>query len=234
MALAESRHPVYKASMKAPPYTADRRIDLTPGQSTGVVLALLAGSLLLIAIAPVFVPDSYDWVKHTTSESAGQGVDNAWIARLGFVLFGFAVLILAPLAGRRWGLLGRLAHRGFGIGMILTAVFASKPWGTVPFVEFEDTLHSWASGLVGMAFIGGVTLVLLRRPIASHAAIVFDWLALMVAVVMTILVFVLDDVAGLAQRAMFLTAYVWYAMESIRSSRFEPHGSEAMAERMAA
>jgi hypothetical protein len=67
------------------------------------VLACLAASAAALAVAPILMPTSYSWVAHTTSESAAQGVPGAWLARLGFVTFGFAVLAVAGLARHLWG-----------------------------------------------------------------------------------------------------------------------------------
>lgn len=224
----------YKHNMDSPPYTADRTIGLSARSRAAVVLALLALSLLLVAGAAFFMPDSYNWVAQTTSESAAQGVDNAWIARTGFVLMGFAVLLLAPLAGRRWGLWGRLVFRVYGVSMILTAVFSNKPWEAVQFVEFEDTLHSWASSIVGFAFIAGVLVVMLRRPMSDRAGRLFDWTAIIAALGITAVIFAFEDIAGVSQRSMFLIAYAWFGAEAVKSAADDPHTAEAMARRMAA
>lgn len=66
-------------------------------------LACLGASVLSLALAPFLMPDSYDWLKHTTSESGAQGLSGAWLTRLGFVTFGLGVLWLSSLAGGRWG-----------------------------------------------------------------------------------------------------------------------------------
>lgn len=66
------------------------------------VIALLVLSAAALAVAPAFTPAGYDFVRHTTSESAAQGLAGAWVARLGFVVFGLAVLWLAAdVAWRR-------------------------------------------------------------------------------------------------------------------------------------
>lgn len=54
------------------------------------VIALLVVSAAALVLAPAFMPAGYDWVRHTTSESAAQGLAGAWVARLGFVAFGLA------------------------------------------------------------------------------------------------------------------------------------------------
>lgn len=220
--------------MTTPPYTADRRIVLTRANSARAIVAMLAVSAVMLAIAPFFMPDSYDWIEHTTSESAGQGVTHSWIARTGFVIFGFAVILLAKLAGRRWGLAGRIAHRIFGVAIIGAAVYASMAWDGSAFIELEDQLHSWASGIVGFSFIVGVLIVLLRRPIADQRSRWYDWFAMAVALSISVAIFAAPGVAGVLQRGMFLAAYLWYLAEALKSAQTDPHSSEAMAERMAA
>ena len=219
--------------MESPPFTADRTLQLSTRLHATMVLALLALSLTLVGAAAFFMPESYDWVAQTTSESAAQGVANAWIARTGFVVMGFAVIVLAPLAGRRWGLWGRLTFRTYGVSMVLTAVFSNKPWEAIAYVEFEDALHSWASSIVGFTFIAGVLVVMLRRPISDRTGRMFDWTAIAAAVGITFAIFVFSDVAGVSQRVMFLIAYVWFGSEAAKSATVDPHTPEAMARRMA-
>jgi hypothetical protein len=78
------------------------------------ILALYLVAILSLALAPLLMPAGYDWVRHTTSESAAQGLDGAWLARLGFVAFGLAVLASAaiPLAMVAVGDVAGLAQRG--------------------------------------------------------------------------------------------------------------------------
>jgi TRAP-type C4-dicarboxylate transport system permease small subunit len=64
----------------------------------GPAIAGLVASALALALAPLLLPTSYSWVAHTTSESAAQGVPGSWLARVGFLVFGAAVLATAFLA----------------------------------------------------------------------------------------------------------------------------------------
>ncbi len=99
-----------------------------------VILVGLGGAVVSLAVAPVLMPESYSWVSHTTSESAAQGVEGAWLARLGFVLSGLAVLWLVGVSGRRWEGRARVLHGGFGVFMVATAAFSARSWETaVPF-----------------------------------------------------------------------------------------------------
>ena len=68
-----------------------------------VVLVGFAASVAVLAAAPALMPAGYSWVSQTTSESAAQGVQGAWLARLGFLLFGLSVILLATLCRDRWG-----------------------------------------------------------------------------------------------------------------------------------
>ena len=54
----------------------------------GAVLAGLVASGLALALSPALLPENYTWVSNTTSEGAAQRVEGAWLARLGFLLFG--------------------------------------------------------------------------------------------------------------------------------------------------
>lgn len=185
-------------------------------------LVLLTISLLLLAMAPLFMPEGYSVVSHSVSESASQGVTGGWIARLGLALMGVAVLALSWLKRDPWGRWATGAHVLFGVGMILTAAFSHAPWdGSEPDI-LEDTLHSVASFLVGASFIVGVSLLGVRRQRAG-AFRSFDAIAVGVAVLVS-LTMALTSAPGLVQRVMFLVAFVWYAGEALTLS--EPHGPQ--------
>jgi hypothetical protein len=96
------------------------------GRGRFAPLALLVVSVGLLAVAPLFTSEGYSVLEHTTSESAGQLVQASWIARTGFLCFGFAVLWLAQLRSRTWGGASTLAHCIFAVSMIATAEFSSR------------------------------------------------------------------------------------------------------------
>ncbi|MGB8360766.1 MAG: DUF998 domain-containing protein [Acidimicrobiia bacterium] len=199
-----------------PPGITGRRAE------AGLVLFLLFASVVSVLIAPLLMPSSYSIVEHSISESAAQGVEGAWLARLGFLMFGLAVLLLASIAGDRWGIWGRIAHRVWGVSMIAAAVFSHMPWLDTPYDVFEDTLHSIASFAVGMSFIVGVLLVTFRRGPGTSLVRVFDWIALGVALVVPPVMFNFAGVAGVVQRVMFAIAYLWYGSEALRLARDGP------------
>lgn len=190
---------------------------------------LLSLSLLAVVVAPSLMPDSYSIIEHSVSESAAQGVEGAWLARLGFLCLGLAVLLCAQLSGHRWGLWGRAAHRLYGVAMLGAAAFSHRPWLDVPFDAFEDYLHSASANAVGFGFTVGVVLVALRRSRGELVSRVFDWTAVTIAVGFSILMFNVDGIAGLVQRIMFLVGYAWYGAEAVRSSGIPGHIRTAAA-----
>lgn len=159
-------------------------------------------------------------IEHTTSEAAGQLVDGSWIARSGFLCLGFAVLWLARTRGgtRLWGAGGTFCHRVFGIGMVATAVFATRSWvASRPYDPTEDLLHSAASSAVGAGFLVGVLLVGMHRGRITGRARWYDVTALVAAAGFLLAMTIVEDLQGLIQRGMFATAYLWYGTESLAS-----------------
>jgi Protein of unknown function (DUF998) len=181
-----------------------------------VILFLLSCSGVAFLLAPLALPPSYSWMRYTISESAAQGLVGAWVARSGFLLFGFAVLWLAVAARPHWGRWGSVALGTFGIMMIGTAAYSHSPWLTgVPFDPVEDALHSATATIMGMAFAVGVVLVGIRRTQASKLDRAFDGIALLVSVAIPLAMSQGTDFTGLQQRCMFLIAYVWYGRETL-------------------
>jgi hypothetical protein len=177
-----------------------------------VVLIAVAAACLLAA--PALMPEGYDPLRHTTSESAAQGLEGAWLARLGFLAFGFAVLVIAS-ASRWWSPAARLAHALFGVSMVATASFASRSWDpSVPFVRSEDLLHSVAATAMGFAFAAGVAAVALRRHRAGRA-VGGDALAIAASILLPLAMAAFGDWRGLAQRVMFAVAFAWYAARAL-------------------
>jgi hypothetical protein len=186
----------------------------------GASVAGLTISLIALGIAPAFMPNSYSWVTHTTSESAAQGVEFAWIARLGFVAFGGAVALISITTWRIWNPLARIAHAVFGMLMVATAIFSHRPWDPgVPFNQTEDLLHSIAATGMGFAFAIGVVAVMLSRRKASGYLRMLNVLALVASVAIPLAMLNLPEYHGLFQRGMFLIAYVWYGTGLISLTR---------------
>lgn len=178
----------------------------------------LVFSAVLLAVAPVFMPTTYDWVRHTTSESAAQGIDMAWVARLGFTTFGISVIALSVTGRPRWNIWARISHFGFGLFMTMAAAASARPWfEPATFDPSEDWVHSFAATAMGFAFAGGVLAVTIGRARIGPGIRLLDAMALVASVVFPVGMGVVPNAAGLLQRAMFLVAYGWYITESLRN-----------------
>lgn len=197
-------------SAMAAPETGAR---LPPRVARLGVIVLLVAALVAFGLAPTLLPASYSWVEHGISESAAQGIDGAWLARMGFISFGLAVVWLVGLRAARWGPMAALLHLVFGVSMFGVAAFSAEPWEeSAAFVESEDVLHSVFAGAMGFAFIAAlVTLIAARRQRSAWAALP-DWVAVLVAA--TVPWTMSTGVWGVLQRVMFVTAAAWYAREA--------------------
>lgn len=158
-------------------------------------------------------------MRHTISESAAQGLDGAWIARSGFLVFGLSVLWLASLAQSRWGSWGSVALGAFGVMMLGTAAYSHRPWQPdVPFDPFEDFLHSATATIMGLCFAVGVILVGLARSRPSILDRVLDGIAVLASIAVPLAMALSTGYTGLLQRSMFLVAYLWYGREALRAA----------------
>ncbi len=183
---------------------------------TGLAVSLLALSAFALAIAPLGVPETYSWLRQTTSESAAQGVTGAWIARLGFLLFGLTVNWLALNGRRAWPQLSRVALGAFGILMIAAAAFSTRPWWPgAAYDPTEDLLHSIAATTMGIAFAFGLTTRAFRRA-GDRAGLAWDVAGVAASIVLPLAMTLLPDWAGLLQRIMFATAYAWFIVDVLR------------------
>ncbi len=187
--------------------------------SVVLIVATLAASAIAIAAAPAIMPVSYSWVVHSISESAGQNVQGAWLARTGFLLFGLAVLWLSSVSSPRWGRPATAMHRTYGVLFFAVAAFSSKPWmAGVPFDAFEDFLHSAAASLM-VAFTLGVFFAARRRVQLGGLITPLDVAAFALTLLIPLAMQLVPAYLGVFQRLMFLIAYSWYALEGLRAAR---------------
>ncbi|WP_239287925.1 DUF998 domain-containing protein [Candidatus Nitrotoga sp. 1052] len=183
--------------------------------SLWVVLLLLASAIAVLA-ATAAMPAAYSWRAHSISESAAQGLQHAWIARLAFVCFGSAVLTLSIRMRPVWARGTYWMHLVFAAAMLGTAAFSHRPWiSGVPFDEFEDFLHSVTATGMGFAFCFGVVARFMQRSRSELLARSLDVFTVAVATAMPLISALYPSNGGLIQRAMFLIAYVWYGKEAL-------------------
>ncbi len=178
-----------------------------------LVVGLLLASLLALLLAPTQMPASYDWLQHTTSESAAQGIAGAWLARLGFLLFGLAVLAETAVLHKTWPVPVRFLLGAFGVCLTAVAAFSARPWlPDLPFDPVEDWLHSFFATGMGFAFALGVGWRWWQRPWQARMRVV-DLAAVGASIFIPLAMSFLPDWDGLLQRLMFTVAYCWFGLE---------------------
>ena len=182
-----------------------------------LLIVTFVASIAALLVAPALMPESYSLLLHGTSESGAQGVEGAWMARLGFLLFGLAALWLAGVARPRWGRWASLAHGWFGVWMIAVAAFSTRSWvAGASFDPTEDLLHTIGASAMGIGFMAGVALAALHRSRTGGRVQWLDRIAFLTALLMPPLMAVTPEYYGILQRVMFGVAYTWYISEAIR------------------
>jgi hypothetical protein len=177
--------------------------------------ALVGCGVAVLSIAMIFgpalSPPEFSWLRHSTSEQAGQNMPGAWIMRTGFIAFGLGVL-LAVLAD--WSRLSyvRAALGLFGAGFIAAAIWSNAPIVPgLPVNQHEDDLHSVASGIVGAAFAMACAARLFGPKGSKNDGLA--WLGLIVSVVIPLAMVELPDFRGALQRIMFVVSFFFVFRE---------------------
>jgi hypothetical protein len=158
-------------------------------------------------IGPFASHPDYSSVRHSLSELAGQGMPHAWIMRSGFLAFGAAVMV-ASLARFRNSPPVFCALSVFGAAMVAAAYYSHLP--ITPLTggsRGEDELHSVAATVMGIAFAAASGARLWTRRKQG-----IDWISvggLLIATTIPIVMMSIPDIAGAAQRVMFLASFAW-------------------------
>lgn len=190
---------------------------------TTIALALigLLVSATALGLAPVLMPDDYSWVANTISESAAQGIDGAWLARLGLLLFGLSALLTTALRTAAWNRASVWLLATFGALLTAAAAFSTRPWtpGAL-FDRTEDALHSIAATAMGFAFaLGMVALLVLRPRIQEAGRRAMALASVVAATALPVAMGLVPEAQGILQRIMFAVAYLWFATEALRARR---------------
>lgn len=183
-------------------------------------LALILASFAATALAPLAVGQGYDWIDHTISESAGQGVHNAWLARAGFLFWGAGALWLGckeRLRSRAGAVLLAL----FGLCMLGAAVCSTRSWDPAQsFNPTLDLLHTIFASAMGAAIV----LLLAIRSVSPNRTTI-GVAALLASILLPIFMQWRPEAAGAAQRFMFALAYAWFVQEAWRQAGNGGHPS---------
>ena len=163
--------------------------------------------LLVMFILPFFSVDDYSIMKNTTSHLGAQDAPYAWIMNVVFALLGIAAITDGWRHLHNYWL-HKVVLMIFGISLVLTAFFQHAPIVSgVEYNETEDHLHSKFATITGFSFVffavasAFIETTTLRRIIAVAIGII--------ASLLSMLIFNLEDLAGIWQRLMFILVFAW-------------------------
>lgn len=163
--------------------------------------------VIVMFVLPYFSAESYSILKHTTSQLGAQNTPNSLVMNGTFALLAF----VAAYGGRitfKKDIFLLFLILVFSFSMFLTAVFSHAPISSdVQFSQSEDSLHSLFSSLTGFSFIFFAISYAFsqkekRKSIRAISVAVL-------ASVLTVLIFQFPELAGIWQRAIFLTTFYW-------------------------
>lgn len=183
-----------------------RRIPAAATAAGGIGIIVLA-----MLVGPMFAPPEFSWLRHSTSEQAGQQLPGAWIMRAGFLAYGLGTLIAAVIDWPTRPFV-RAALTAFGLGLVGTAVWSNASILPGTFSDLnEDWLHSVASGVVGTAFAAACAARLFAPGGTKRDALA--WTGLLMSVIFPLAMGAMPDLRGLLQRLMFAVSFVFVGRE---------------------
>jgi hypothetical protein len=183
-----------------------RRILAAATAVTGIAIIVLA-----ILVGPMFSAAEFSWLRHSTSEQAGQQLQGAWIMRAGFLAYGIGTLTAALLDWPTRPIV-RAALAIFGLGLVATAIWSNA--SILPAASsdmHEDWLHSIASGVVGTGFAAACAARLFAPGGAKRDGLA--WAVLLMSVSFPLAMDAVPGVRGLLQRTMFAVSFVFVGRE---------------------
>lgn len=170
-------------------------------------VALLA---LAVAVAPLVSDPDYDWMAHSVSLLAGQGMPNAFLVQIGLASHGAMVTLdaMRRLIRRQWAYLPFVV---MGVAMIGAALFQHAPLDQTLAYNAEDhRIHGHAIDTSAAAFVLGTLACLFTRD--SLPERLPDAVAATSGVLIPLLIINNPGLEGLLQRGLFLITFAWLVM----------------------
>jgi hypothetical membrane protein len=173
----------------------------------GFLPAVYILMFLVVFILPFFSVREYSILKNTTSHLGAQGAPYAWVMNMVFALLGIATIVDGWMRlSKYW--VHKVVLTIFGISLVLTAFFQHAP--IVPGVEFnilEDDLHSKFASITGFSFtIFTIAAAFIE---STNRRKVIAVVMGIIAILLSILIFNVAELAGVWQRMMFIIMFAW-------------------------
>ncbi len=163
--------------------------------------------LLVIFLLPFYSLPGYSIVKNTTSQLAAQNTPNAWIMNFIFCALGFSTIYegFKKFKSHYYFLILLLL---FGGSLVLTAIFSHAPIdSSLSFNVRHDELHSLFASVTGFSFtFFAISMAFFTK---KHADKLLAVSIAVLATVLSLLMFNFSEFAGVWQRGIFITTFVW-------------------------
>lgn len=161
--------------------------------------------VIIILVAHVIARDGYRWTQHTISHLASQEYANAWLMRLGFVLFG--AMLLIGVFSNQWSV-RTLPIAIYAFAILMSGIFCAEPFGqAVAYNVHEARWHSIFAQLAGVAFSIGILLQIWFAD--TNQAKLIHGLFFVVVILISALFGLLNTHVGIVQRILYMVSLVW-------------------------
>lgn len=185
------------------------------------IIVMLVASFAMVASAPLLMIDSYSWIANTISESGAQGVDGAWLFRIGVLMAAAATTTMVATAGDGLPASSKRALALYALSLVAAAAFPEKPWLDGPYNEMIAGLHTVAAFNTGLWF--GIGVFAASRHRSSTTVVTYDVVMVVMVATIPILMLVFDSFEGLFQRILIVAGYVWLFLEASRITEENRH-----------
>lgn len=189
-----------------------------------IAQAGLVASIVLLALAPLAVADSYSVVEHTLSEAGGQGVEGAWVLRGGILATAVSVWLMTSGSTTAWGWVACQWMRIYAVAVAFLAILPEAAWDDRPHSPTVAFLHTVSGVFAAVAFIVAAMAITRRRPRHQTARRAYDWLTMAAIAVIPQLILILSG-DGVLERVMVVFGYGWLFLETHRIAALDPGDS---------
>lgn len=163
--------------------------------------------VLVMFVLPVFSFEGYSLVGNSLDELGAQASPGNWVMNTVIILLAIVTAILGTKALRRFWLPLYLLYF-FSFSLLFMGIYKHAPvatelllWGR------EHITHSVFSMIAGACFSLYCLVIALRLQKPKDKVIAF--VMLLLAIVLSFLMFNLPEYKGIFQRVLFLTAFAW-------------------------
>lgn len=163
--------------------------------------------LIVVFILPFYSSPGYSIFTNTTSQLGAQNTPNAWIMNLVFFGLGISVIFegLRKLKGYYFN---KLLIIIFGASLFLTGIYSHAPINPlIEFNLFHDQLHSLFASVTGFSFtLFAISMSFIQKESKQKMLSIF---MAVFATLLSILIFNVSEYAGIWQRGIFISAFLW-------------------------